>query len=207
MEFNFTLLIILFTCLTSIIAFSDQQLKMKTIFYPYRIKREREYIRFLSSGFLHANWLHLIVNMYVLYFFGRILEDYYSIIFGQMSRVFFILLYLLSIVAANMSTYFRQKDNPAYLSLGASGAVSAVLFATILFNPGMKIMFIFLPIPMPAIIIGVLYLIYSVFMANRSHDNINHEAHLLGAIFGFVFTLALKPEIWNIFIQQVKEII
>lgn len=207
MDFSLTLIIIIATVIPSILAFNDQDLKMKAIFYPYRIKRNKELARFITSGFLHAGWLHLIVNMYVLYLFGSLLEDYFTIVFGKMSRVYFIVMYVLAIGAANVTTFIRHRDNPAYLSLGASGAVSAILFATILFNPGMSIMFIFLPIPMPAVLIGVLYLFYSAVMANRGQDNINHEAHLYGAIFGFLFTVALKPELFEIFILQVKELL
>ena len=209
MSITITLIIIVITALISIKGFSDTSFRHKLIFHPYSIKRNNEYTRFITSGFLHADWLHLIVNMYVLYLFGNMLERIFSEVFEPAGRILYIVLYLTAIVIANLSTYFKHKDDDYYLSLGASGAVSAVLFSTILFMPDMPLMLLFLPIPMPAIVLGSLYLIYSIIMSKRGskYDNINHEAHYYGAIYGFVFPIVLKPELFLNFIERIQDII
>ena len=205
MTFTITLLIIAFTALVSIKGFSDTGFRHKLIFNPYIIKNDKEYFRFLTSGFLHADWIHLFVNMYVLYIFGTYLEAIYDNIFEKGGRLLYILMYLSAIVMANISTYFKWKESPTYNALGASGAVSAVLFATILFDPTQKLILLFLPIPMPAVLLGGLYLVYSIIMSRRGGDNINHEAHFYGALYGFLFTGMLRPHLFLSFFEQVKE--
>ena len=149
MEFSLTLIIIVVTVLISIKGFSDDMFRAKAMFYPYEIKEQKEWYRFLTSGFLHADWLHLIVNMYVLYMFGPILEKAYIELTGEAGRIIYLLMYLTAIAMANVSTYFKHKDYRGYAALGASGAVSAVVFAGILIWPDMELMLLFLPIVIP----------------------------------------------------------
>ena len=207
MVFYLTILLIAVTVIISIKGFSDAMFRAKAMFYPYDIKERNEWYRFLTSGFLHADWLHLIVNMYVLYLFGRQLEDAYIQLLDSWGRLVYLLMYLTAIPIANISTYIKHKDYSGYAALGASGAVSAVVFANILIWPDMSLMLLFLPIPMPAIVLGLLYLLYSYIMSRRGGDNINHEAHFYGAIYGFLFTLVLEPRLFNLFIQKIQNLI
>ncbi len=202
-----TLLIILATAALSVPAFKNAELRSRAIFYPYRIKRAGEYYRFLSSGFLHNDWMHLLVNMFVLYSFGPYLEDLYTYFYGGSGRILYLLFYVSAIAIANISTYFKQKDNEYYRSLGASGAVSAVVFAFIFFNPQAKLMLIFLPIPVNAVLMGLLYIAYSFYMGRRGSDHINHDAHLMGAVYGFGLNALLHPELIPSFWDQVQKII
>ncbi|MDZ4667601.1 MAG: rhomboid family intramembrane serine protease [bacterium] len=201
MNFNITLIIIVITAILSIQAFSNTQLMNKLIFNPYTIKNRKQYLRFLSSGFLHADWMHLLINMFVLFSFGKVVEHYYAYFFGSASTFMYVLLYLSSIVAANASTYYRQQNNPSYNALGASGAVSAVVFASILFQPTAKI-YLYGIIGIPGYIGGILYLVYSQYASQKNNDNVNHEAHLYGAIYGILFTLVFKPAVFKFFLNQ-----
>lgn len=198
-----TLLIIVLTCITSIAAFSNQQFMQKLIFSPYIIKRQKDWFRFLSSGFLHSNWMHLFFNMYVLFLFGQVTEEYFARLFDQAGATLYILFYTSAIMLSEVYSYFRHQDNPGYASLGASGAVSAVVFASILFQPLNKIGIIFFPIGIPGFVFGVLYLLYSMYMARNANDNVGHYAHFYGAVFGFIFPIVLKPELFLRFMQQI----
>lgn len=200
----FTILLVVITCITSFIGFSDYNLRQKLIFSPYAIKRTGEYYRFVSSGLIHADWMHLLFNMFVLFQFGQIVEAYYSQIFGSAANILYILLYLGGLVMSEMYSYFKHRDNAYYASLGASGAVSGVVFTYILFNPWADLQFIFFPfVPIKAVIVGVLYLAYSWYAARNANDNIGHNAHFYGAIFGVVFTLAFKPALAINFVHQI----
>jgi membrane associated rhomboid family serine protease len=190
-------------------AFQNESFLSKTIFTPYTISRNNDWFRFLSSGFIHANWPHLLFNMLALYSFGEILEKYYlPTDFGSSAKLIFLALYFAGMIVADIPTFLKYKNSPSYASLGASGAVSAIVFASILFNPlpedgGIYLMFI--PFPIPPVIFGILYLIYSAYMSKRGGDNINHDAHFYGAVFGFLFPVLLKPELLQIFIRIIQE--
>ena len=173
----------------------------KLIFNPYAINQKKEWYRFLSSGFLHGDWIHLLLNMFVLFSCGSAVQKYYAYFFGSAGNYLFILLYLSSIVAANASTYYAHKNNSGYNGLGASGAVSAVVFASILFQPTAKI-YLYGLIGIPGYIAGIAYLVYSQYSSKNSQDNINHEAHFYGAVYGVVFTLVFKPSIFKYFLNQ-----
>lgn len=201
---SITVLIIVLTCITSVAAFNNQRFMQQLIFSPYTIKRNKEWFRFLSSGFLHSNWAHLFFNMYVLFLFGKITEAYFMNTFGNAGATLYIILYMISISLSEAYSYFRYQDNPGYASLGASGAVSAVVFASILFQPLNKIGIIFFPIGIPGFIFGILYLLYSMYMARNANDNVGHYAHFYGAVFGFLFPVVLKPELFIEFIQQIS---
>ncbi len=190
-----TLLILILTTLVSIGALSNTVLFDKLKFNAYYIKHSGEWYRFFSYAIIHSDWLHLFVNMFVLFFFGRIVEQEYAYYFEERAKLFYVLLYLGGVCFSVLHSYQRFRDDITYNAVGASGAVSAVVFASILLHPESKIMFVFLPIGIPAPIFGILYLIYSAAMDRRGVGKIGHNAHFWGAIVGFTFTLALKPEL------------
>ncbi|QQS51997.1 MAG: rhomboid family intramembrane serine protease [Bacteroidota bacterium] len=199
-----TIVLIIITVAISVLAFQNRSMFIRLQFNPYQVFHRREYYRILSHGFIHANWWHLFVNMFVLYFFGSTVELY----LGQLAAngiirypvLIFIVFYLLAIVFAASMSLYRHRDDPWYNSVGASGAVSAVLFFSIFFDPWNMIGVYFIPVP--GIIFAVLYVAYSHYQSKRGGDNIAHDAHLLGAVFGFVFPLFLELELIRHFISK-----
>ncbi|MBS0583783.1 MAG: rhomboid family intramembrane serine protease [Proteobacteria bacterium] len=191
-----TISIIAVTCIVSFLGFSNAQLIDKLIFWPPAVKRG-QYYRFLSHALIHADGTHLLFNMITLYFFGRALEGFYEHVLGSFG---FALFYAGAVVVAMLPSYFANRDNPAYRSLGASGGVSAVLFAFILLSPWSRIYVWFLP--MPAILYAVAYVAYSIYMERHGRDNVNHSAHLWGGAYGVVFTLLAEPRVLPAFLQQ-----
>lgn len=198
-----TYIIIGVTSIISFLAFNDRHLFLRLQHWPYEEKRSGQHYRWLTGGLLHANPMHLIFNMLTLYFFGMGVEGWFEITFPGIGGMIYLLFYLAAIVAANSATYFKFRDVPSFASIGASGAVAAVLFTSILLNPMGNIMFIFLPIPIKAFIFGILYLWYSAYEANHSRDHIDHTAHYYGALFGFFFPLVLQPSLFQEFIQEI----
>lgn len=196
-----TIYIIIITCAISFIGFSNPVFLQTLLFEPYSINQRKQYYRFITGGFLHADWMHLFVNMLVLYSFGQAVEYYYAGLFGPYSDVIFALLYVSAIFAANVSTYFKHQNNSSFRSLGASGAVSAIVFAFILFAPYQKL-YLFFALPLPAIVYGILYLVYEYAMSKRGNSIIHHEAHLEGAIYGILFTIVLKPMVAVSFFEK-----
>jgi membrane associated rhomboid family serine protease len=199
-----TIFLIASTALISVICFSNRNLFEKLQFNPYRVYHNKEYYRLVTHAFLHANWVHLFINMFVLYQFGRLLEDFfkgYNNILHLPPVLVYIFLYFSSIVISALTTLKKYRDIFAYNAVGASGAVSSVLFACILFDPWMKLG-VFLVIPMPGIIFGILYLWYSNYMSNRSGDNVNHDAHFLGALYGLTYPVLLNPNLFYEFVKQ-----
>jgi len=192
------------TALTSIAAFNSPKLLNDWIFEPYTILRSKQYFRFLTSGLLHGSWMHLLINMYVLYSFGNLVEQFYSRHFGGNAIWFYMLLYAGGLIVSDIPTFLKHQNDVSYRGLGASGAVSSVLFASILFAPTMQLG-LFLVIPMPAIVLGVGYLLYSAYMSKNPKDNINHDAHFYGAVFGFFFTLLLKPSLMSDFMNEILD--
>ena len=172
----------------SIIGFSNAAFVDKTIMWPYIIKKDKQYYRFITSAFIHADWLHLIFNMFSFYFFGKAIE-YYFAQYGLGGNLSYILLYFLGLIIADIPSYIKHQDNYHYRALGASGAVSAVIFACILFQPWGTIMLYF--IPMPFIVFAFLYLAYCIYMSKKNIGYVNHDAHLWGSLFGLAFTFAL----------------
>jgi membrane associated rhomboid family serine protease len=149
----------------------------------------------VTHAFIHAHWPHLIVNMFVLYMFGRNVELLYSMVSDRPVWSTYLLLFLGGVVIASLPGFQRHAQDPNYRAVGASGGVSAVLFAQILLLPTTKVSFLLLPIPLPAWLFGVLYLVYSWQMDRRSNDNVAHDAHFYGAVFGVVFTALLDPRL------------
>ena len=199
---NITGIIIIITCGISFWAWQNDNLFNKLIFNPYKINNRKEWYRFFSCALLHADFTHLLINMFVLYSFGQYIEMVYKLYIPFGGVLMYLVMYVLAIAASNIKTYFQHRQNSWYSALGASGAVSAVVFAFILFAPTEKILF-FGVLPIPAFIYGLLYLAYSQYMAKNSKDNIGHDAHFYGAIFGFVFTGLLKPDLFILFVKQI----
>ncbi len=196
---SLTITIIVITIGLSLLAFNNAKMMNDLIFHPYSVVRQNQYYRFLTSGFLHADFAHLAFNMFTLYFFGRVWEQVY-IGFMDVPRYMYLVLYIAAMVVADIPSYLRHKDDYNYRSLGASGAVSAVVFSMILYSPWSTLYVFFLP--MPAIVYALLFLGYSIYMDKKGGDRINHGAHLWGAIFALVFTVAIKPGIVQIFLHQ-----
>jgi len=193
-----TLIIIAITCVVSIIAFNNFALMRRLILWPPAVERDRQYYRLVSYGLIHADPGHLLMNMITLYFFGRMMEVVYESYLGPAG---FYLFYVGGLIVSILPTYLKNRGNPNYRSLGASGAVSAVLFAFILARPWAVIYFYF--VPMPAILFAVLYVGYTFYMERRAADNINHSAHLWGAAYGVVFTLVMEPRLLGHFLQTI----
>jgi membrane associated rhomboid family serine protease len=191
--------------LTSIGAWRDGNLQSKLIFSPYQIIRTNEYYRFVSSGFIHADYGHLIFNCLSLYLFGDQLSAVFQqdFFFGKYGALVLVGIFILGVIIADIPTFIKHKDNPYYKSLGASGGVSSIVFASILIFPTSKIYMMFIPMGIPAFIFGILYLMYSYYMSQKEGDNINHSAHFIGSVFGVVAMLLLKPELGEMFIREI----
>jgi membrane associated rhomboid family serine protease len=198
-----TIILIVITAFISIICFGNRNLFEKLQFNPYRVYHNKEYYRLITHAFVHADWIHLFVNMFVLYSFGRALEFFLALHGNSLHFspvVIYLALYLSSTIVSSLTTLKKYRDVFNYNAVGASGAVASVLFACIFFDPWMKLG-LYLVIPVPGIIFGVLYLWYSNYMSKKSGDNINHDAHFLGAIYGITFPVLLNPELFYEFIK------
>lgn len=187
-----TTFFLILTIIVSALAFQNNNLSRKFIFNPYLIHTQKQWYRFFSSGLIHADVMHLAINMFVLYSFGGIVEFYFGEVFGERGGFYFFLMYVSSLMMSLIPTFNANKLNPLYNGLGASGAVSSVVFASILFDPVNK-MCLYGIICLPGIIFGVAYLVYCYYMGKRGDTNINHSAHLWGAIYGFGYTALLQP--------------
>lgn len=200
-----TLLIVLVTSAISLVAMNNRDLFIRLLYSPYSVYHRKEYYRLLTHAFLHSGWLHLFVNMYVLYIFGQAAEEYFNYYREGAGTFSYLLLYIGGVFFATLPALKKHRDDVMYSSVGASGAVSAVLFASIAFNPTMPIIFIFLPIPIPAVIFGIIYLIYEAYMDKRSQDYVAHDAHYYGAIFGIVYTFITLPASFTNFFAQIMD--
>ena len=196
-EFSHTLALIIITCVVSFVAWQQPAVLNRLIMWPPAVAQRGQVDRFITHGFIHADGMHLLFNMFTLFFFGRVIENFYRPYLGGMG---FALFYVSAIVVAMLPSYWDHKNDANYFSLGASGAVSAVLFAFILFAPWSTIYVFF--IPMPAIIFAVLYTAYSIWSSQRGRDNINHSAHLWGAAYGIAVTLLIEPNLISRFMQK-----
>lgn len=202
MGFSITLIIILFTGLISYQGFNRYEFIDRLKHSPSKESGTKEYYRLLTSGFVHADWTHLLVNMFVLYSFGGYIENYIISLFGNTpGRLIFLSVYLLNIMLANIPTLLRHKNNPSFSSIGASGAVSGMVFIFILLQPW-AILNLFFVIPVPAIIAGVGYLIYSSWAANKGHGRIDHSAHFAGAVAGMAMIIILNNQILGDFLYK-----
>jgi membrane associated rhomboid family serine protease len=192
MELTITLIIIIITGIISFSAFSNRKIIDDLIFYPPAITKQNQWYRFFTCGLIHADIAHLLFNMVSLYMFGEFVERSFStdILFAEKGKLLYIIMYFLALFVCLIPTFIKHKNDYYYRSLGASGAVSAVVFAGILFDPTAKLGFFFIPPVIPGFIFGPLYLILSTYLEKRSQDNVNHSAHIWGALFGIVFIIA-----------------
>lgn len=198
-----TYVVIGVTVLISYFAFKSPTLLASLIMNPYYTNTKQQYYRFVTSGFIHKDYSHLLWNMFSFFFFGTAIERQFQAMFGSLGGVYFLALYLLAIVVSDIPTYLKHRDNPNYNSLGASGGVSAVIFAYIIFEP-LSWICIYIALCMPGFILGGLYIIFSWYQGRRANDNINHDAHLYGALFGLIFCIVMAPSSIANFIEQLK---
>ncbi len=191
--FPVTLIIIVVTVLLSMRAFNDAEIKYKWVYYPYKLKRNNEWYRTFSHLFIHGDYMHLFFNMFVLFSFGRMMESSFVAEYGSVSgHIHFFVLYFLGGLAATLWPFVRNVDDPNYMSLGASGAVSAVLFASILWYPQGGIYLMFIPVEIPAWLFGFIYLGFEYYMSKRGGTGIAHDAHFGGAVFGIAYVLFIN---------------
>lgn len=200
---SLSIIIILITVVVSLMAFRDNGLMNKLINNPYSVNHRKEYYRILTCGFIHADYMHLLLNMYALYLFGGAVETYFEYFFGGNAKLYFMILYLSGIIISNIPDIIKYKNLSFYNSLGASGGVSSIVFASIILSPLTKLIMFPIPIPMPAYIFALIYVAYSIYMDRRQGDNVNHMAHLWGGLWGVVFMLVVYPESIKGFFNQI----
>lgn len=192
-----TLILIVLTCAVSLVAMNNAKMLDALILWPPAVNKKHEWYRLVSYGLIHADVMHLLFNMVTLYFFGQVMEAFYAQALGPFG---FAIFYVAALVASILPSYFQHRADARYYSLGASGAVSAVLFAFILFEPWQMI-YVFV-IPVPAIVYAVAYVAYTIWSERRGGDRVNHSAHLWGAAFGVAFTLVLEPRVVSLFLSR-----
>ncbi len=193
-----TIGIIIVTCITSLLCFNNEEAFNKLCLHPYVMyRRKGELFRFVTVGFVHADLGHLLFNMLTLWFFGKTME---GSVFSEVQYLFF---YISALALSSVNDYVDQKNNPNYRSCGASGAVSAVLFSLVLYEPWGVVYLKFI-IPIYFVLFAVFYIGYSYYMSKKGNDNIGHGAHLWGALYGIAYTLILKPESLSIFLDSIK---
>lgn len=201
-----TILLIAITVAVSYAAFNSPKLMDRLQFNASKIYYKKEYHRLITHAFVHANWEHLFVNMIVLFSFGRAIEEYFKLYFGQNHILYFFLLYFGGILISNVYALVKHYKNYFYNAVGASGAVASVLFATIFFEPWQEVLF-FGILPFPGIVFAGLYLGYSYYMSNKEKDNVAHDAHFLGAVFGFIFPVLLEPSLFGTFVDKLFRLV
>jgi membrane associated rhomboid family serine protease len=167
---------------------------------PFTVKDQKQYYRLITSGFVHNNGMHLFLNLFTLYFFGGAIEKIFYVYFGELGNVYYVILFLSAIFVSNIPTYFKHRKNQSYNSLGASGGVSALVLAFILFDP-LQDLCLYAVLCLPGYILGAIFIGYSIIMGRRGKDNINHDAHLFGALYGLVFIIALRPSTLQQFVE------
>lgn len=193
MGIGYVTLFLLIVCIgTSVLVMNDPEKKGKLMLYPYQMNGGKESYRFLSHMIIHGDWMHLIFNMYVLYIFSNALETDFTMYYGVIpGRIYLVSLFILGGFFSSIYSYVKQKDNPGYRSLGASGAVAAVMFVSIICFPDLKLGFFLFPVDIPGYIFALIYLASEYIMSVRGKTNIGHDAHISGAIFGILFIFFL----------------
>jgi len=198
-----TAAIILITVAASILCFSNGEAFRALEFNAYAVWHRRQWYRLLSYGLVHAGWGHLLFNMIALYCFGRVVELHFGEMFGTTTGVvLYVILYVSALAVSSIADLVKYRNEPYYNAVGASGAVSAILFASILFEPRMGIYIYLIPIPIPAYIFAPLYLLYCWYMNRRGTDHIGHSAHFWGAVYGLLFPLACNTQLVRFFLVQ-----
>jgi membrane associated rhomboid family serine protease len=204
MDISLTLILIGITVIISFMAFKNDDLKRRWMFTPYLINNKNQWDRFVLSGFIHKDNIHLFFNMFTFYFFGPIVENTLNYRFsGIMGTLLFVMFYIISIVISDLPTYFKNKNNSYYHALGASGGVAGIVFSSIIISP-LTDLCLFGLICLPGFILGTLFLVYSYYQSKKVNDGINHDAHFYGAVFGIAFTLLLMPDLAANFLNQIK---
>ncbi|WP_114751671.1 rhomboid family intramembrane serine protease [Pleomorphovibrio marinus] len=204
-EVSLTVILIAITCASSYYAWKNPAFMDKSLFTPYRVYNYKEYSRFFFSGFIHKDGVHLLFNMFTFYFFGQVVEQFLGYLLGMnLGMLVFVAFYLAAIIVSDIPTYFKEKDNPSYHALGASGGTAAMVFASIVLMPLADIC-IFGIFCLPGFVLGLMFLAYAYYKGKIADDNINHDAHLYGALFGIFFILALDPERAGHFWDQIRE--
>ena len=188
--------------LVTYVAWKQPELHAKLMLNPYQTVQQKQYWRLLTSGFVHNNPMHLFLNLFTLFFFGAAIERIFNVYFPQVGALLFILLFVTAVIVANVPTLIKHRNNPHYNSLGASGGVSALVLSFVLFDP-LRDLCLYAIICLPGYILGAIFIVYSIIMGKRGRDNINHDAHLWGAIYGVVFVLLLRPSTIQTFIDSV----
>lgn len=195
------IIIIAIIAIVSIVGFNNPQFLNKYMFNAYQVMHRHQYYRLITHGFLHANWTHLLVNVFVLWSFGGGLLDYFDQAFPGRSTFLFILLFFSSLVISSLYSLTKEKNNHHYNALGASGAVSAILFASIFFNPLGKV-YLYAVLGIPGILFGIIYLIFERYSMGKGNDNIGHDAHFYGAVYGLLFPVVINPNLIFHFFHQ-----
>ncbi|WP_373497316.1 rhomboid family intramembrane serine protease [Aquiflexum sp.] len=204
MELSVTVILIAITALTSYLAWKKPELLNRWMFTPYMIKKRGQWDRFVLSGFIHKDNIHLLFNMFTFYFFGRVVEMFLIYRFGTVFGIItYVLFYVAAIVISDIPTYFKHQDHSFYRALGASGGVAATVFGSIILMPLSDIC-LFGLICLPGFVLGIMFLIYSFVQAKKGSDGINHDAHLYGALFGIAFILIINPQSAVDFLDQIK---
>ncbi|HEY8657548.1 MAG TPA: rhomboid family intramembrane serine protease [Hanamia sp.] len=205
-----TLIITVITVLVSLAAFQSQKMMDDLIFYPPAVTQKKQYYRFITCGFIHADFMHLAFNMISFYLFSDgLVEPAFISYFGEYGKPALVLMYVAALVVCLLPTYFKNKNNQNYRSLGASGAVSAVVFAGLMISPLTQVGFFIIPPIIPGFIFGPLFLVISFYMDKRGSDNVNHSAHIWGALFGLAFIIIATKlyshtDIVSSFVQDVR---
>jgi membrane associated rhomboid family serine protease len=207
MELSITLILVIITVIVSLTGFSNQKVIDDLIFYPPAVSRHNQWYRFFSCGLIHADYGHLIFNMLALYLFGKGVENGFVDLIGPSGRYVYLFMYVSALLISLLPTYFRNKDNYHYKSLGASGAVSAVIFAGLMLAPETEVFIFFIPIPIPGFIFAPLYLLISAVLDRRGGSNINHSAHIWGAIYGLAFVIVMGRVVdYNVVAEAIERI-
>ncbi|HNU89047.1 MAG TPA: rhomboid family intramembrane serine protease [Ferruginibacter sp.] len=211
MNLSITVFLIIITVGISLLAFNKEEVMDKLIFYPPAISERNGWYRFISCGFIHADVPHLVFNMYALYLFGSGVESRFTGIFAEKGKLLYLLMYITALAASILPTYLKNKTNYHYRSLGASGAVSAVVFCFMLFEPLIGIGLVFIPVYISGFLFGIIYLAVSYALDKRGGGRINHSAHIWGALYGLVFVIVCCKffadyAVLEDFIEKIKNI-
>ena len=191
-------LIFIITIITTVMAFNNQELLSELILHPYSVARKKRIYTVITSGLIHGDWMHLAFNMFSYYFFAFQLEK----LIGHWQ---FGLLYIASLILSDLPTVYKHRDDYQYRCLGASGAVSAVIFGSIMYNPTGKMLIMPIPVGIPAIVFGPLYLVYCYYSSKQARDHVNHDAHLYGALSGLIIVIMLNTQVVGHFINEVSQ--
>lgn len=200
---SLTLIIILVTIAISYYAWQNPSTLENLVLNPYKVSKKGQYYRFITSGFVHADFMHLLFNMLTLWFIGEGIERLFGMLFGGNGRIYFGALYILGIIVSDIPTFLKHRNSSGYNSLGASGGVAAVLFAAVLYAPLLEICLYFL-LCIPGFIFGILFIGYSYYESRRGSGFVNHDAHMYGAIFGMLFMAAVYPAAVPGFFEQIS---